>query len=108
MSNLAVKRLFDSLAELEGAVTLVKRYFPKESAQYGEVADRIQNYEDVITKQKSLVKALCMHIARENWQEVSRHMRLISGFSATIHEDVKELVMRILAAAGRAELEVLS
>ncbi len=107
MSSLAVKKLFDSLAELEGAVALVKRYFPQGSAHYGAVADRIRNYEEVISKQKFLVKSLCLHIARENWPEVSRHMKLISGFSATIHEDVKELVLRILATSERAEIELL-
>ena len=97
MGHSVVKKLFDSLAELEGAVSLAKKSFASNEPQNDEVVERIRYYEEVLLKQKKLAKALCEFITSENWGEVTRHIRLINGLSSLIHNDARELVVRVIA-----------
>jgi hypothetical protein len=96
MAHSVVKKLFDSLAELEGAVVLAKKSFTLDEPENQEIMGRIRYYEEVLAKQKRLAQSLCEFITKENWAEVTRHIRLINGLSSLIHNDARELVVRVI------------
>ncbi len=96
MAHAVVKKLFDSLAELEGAVVLARKSFAFDEPENEEVITRIRYYEEVLSKQKRLAQSLCECITKENWAEVTRLIRLINGLSSLIHNDARELVVRVL------------
>lgn len=100
MPQAIVKKLFESLDELERSVTLSKKTFSSVGSPDPELLRRIEYYEDVLQKQKRLATALCDHIEKGNWEEVSRHIKLINGLSALIHEDAKGLVNEIMSGSA--------
>ena len=96
MPKAIVKKLFESLEELEKSVSLSKKTFSQAKSTDEGILQRIAYYEDVLAKQKRLANALCDHIEHEQWDEVSRHVKRINGLSSLIHDDARGLVAEIM------------
>ena len=96
MPQTIVKKLFESLDELEKSVSLSKKTFSQVKSVDEGILQRIAYYEDVLAKQRRLANSLCDHISKERWDEVARHVKLINGLSALIHDDAKGLVAEIM------------
>lgn len=99
MPQAIVKKLFDSLSELERSISLAKKTLSAKDPIPLDLLKRVAYYEEVLLKQKTLAKSLCDCIATENWDEVSRHVRLINGLSSLIHDDAKGLVTQLISGA---------
>ena len=87
-----IKKLFRSLDEIEKSIMVTKRVLATQDPISLEVMRRISSYEDILAKQRILAKRLCNYVIAGEWEEVSRHVRLINGLSAMIHEDARSLM----------------
>ncbi|MCB0345330.1 MAG: hypothetical protein KDD66_09430 [Bdellovibrionales bacterium] len=95
MPHSIVKKLFDSIAELERSVDLAKRAFASSAIVRNDLLDRVNQYDSVLHKQRQLVSQLTDCVEREDWPEVTRHIKLINGLSSLIHEDARSLIAEI-------------
>jgi len=57
---------------------------------------RIASYDEMLAKQRRLADRMCDYIAAGKWDEVTRHIKLINGYSAMIHEDASSLMTGII------------
>ena len=97
-NNEVIKRLFSSFDELESSIDVAKKALSIRVPLQQALLQRISNYEDVLMKQRKLADRLCDYIARADWDEVNRHVRLINGLSAMIYGDAKELTESLLGS----------
>ena len=106
MKKIVIKRLFESFAELERAIKSAKKTLEKNVNAPPEILERIESYEEILEKQQNLATALCGHASLGNWDEVSRHVRLINGLSAMIRDDARDVIsgMRMPLSANEREL----
>lgn len=107
MPQAIIKRLFDSLDELERSIHLAKTALSaREGGESPTMLQRIAYYEEVLGKQRLLARALVSYLQQENWGEVARHIKLINGFSSLIHDDAKTFVAELLSG-GRIAAELM-
>lgn len=92
VNRVIIERLFDSFNELERAILSARKTLEAKAAPPVKLLDRIRNYEEILDKQRDLATSLCGHAALGNWQEVSRHIRLINGLSTLIRDDAREIL----------------
>ena len=106
MPQAIIKKLFDSLNELESSVKLAKKMFCRDSSEKADqLLARIEYYEEVLGKQKRLASSLCDYIRTENWAEVNRHVKLINGLSALVSDDARGLIQEVLGKQAAQSLE---
>ena len=103
VNRVVINRLFESFNELERAIICAKSTLENKQIPPIKLLDRIKNYEEILEKQRSLATALCTHSALGQWEEVSRHIRLINGLSALIRDDAKEILADNLAIRSQEE-----
>ena len=97
MTQELIKKLFDSLTELERSITVARQTFVSLQPENDELLQRIDNYEDVLSKQRQLAQSLRDYIEAQNWGEVTRHIKLINGLSALVHDDARALVRELVS-----------
>ena len=90
-----ISKLNDSLDELETSVSRAKKALTIKQPIPLDVVKRISSYEDIISKQRILSQRLSGFIAQGEWDEVTRHVKLINGLSAMIHEDATALLKNL-------------
>ena len=95
-----INRLLESLEELERSIRLAKKTLSTSEKQDESLCKRISYYEEVISKQKKLSQSLCEHMMKGNWTEVSRHVKLINGFSTLVRQDAKNLILEIIGGTA--------
>lgn len=93
--NNIIDRLFSSFSELETAIQSAKVTLSKKKAIPEEIMKRLNSYDTILAKQKSLATDLCGHINEGKWDEVSRHVGLINGLSAMIRDDARAILSSI-------------
>ena len=92
MRRLIIKRLFDSFAELDRAISSAKLALERKENAPQEILNRINAYSNILEKQRALATSLCGHANLGNWDEVARHVKIINGLSAMIRDDAREIV----------------
>ena len=92
MSVQLVDKLLQSFDELDRCIELTSDVLSKKQGVPGDVLSRIDQYKDIVYKQRSLASELKVHIENQNWTEVSRYVRLINGLSAMIRDDAQEIL----------------
>lgn len=107
MKNIVIKRLFDSFGELEGAITAARKIIEQKPKPPEEVLQRIDTYDEILSKQRGLASALCGHAIVGNWQEVERHIKLINAYSTLIRDDAKDVLSMLRPTSGPDEQELL-
>lgn len=107
MKHVIIDRLFESFRELERAIISAKKTLEKRENPPEELLSRMAHYEDILGKQKSLATSLCGHASLGNWEEVSRHVKLINGLSTMIRDDAREIVAGYRTRLNRDEREEL-
>jgi hypothetical protein len=90
-----IEKLFASFTELEGAITKARQTFKSRESVPEGVVKRLESYDTILSKQRSLAVALCEAIAQKDWDEVTRHVTLINGLSAMIRDDAKAILSAI-------------
>lgn len=106
MKPIVLKKLFQSVNELESAIGKARESFSPRGESGKEVLDRIRHYEDILEKQKKLIASLCECAMRNDWQEVSRHVKLINAYSLLIRDDARELLSPVPLRSVTTEVEV--
>jgi len=65
-------------------------------AKKGDIPDgimkRIQSYDSILAKQRSLAASLCDYLNKGDWDEVGRHVNLINGLSSMIRDDARSIL----------------
>lgn len=107
MRHIIFKRLFDSFAELENAISSAKKTLERKSNCSLDLLDRVQNYEAILKKQRALAADLAIHVVKEDWKEVSRHVQIINGLSTMIRDDAREILSGLQLTVTPEEREAL-
>lgn len=102
-----IKRLFDSLGELEGAITTARTIIERKVNPPEDVLHRIDTYQEILNKQRGLASSLCGHAVVGNWQEVERHIKLINAYSTLIRDDAKDVLSILRPTSGVEEQAML-
>ena len=105
MQNNIIERLFASFAELDKAIVSAKKTLASKESVPPEVIKRLDSYDGILLKQKTLAKELCEHIASGNWDEVNRHVGLINGLSAMIRDDARAILAALSSAPDKATVD---
>lgn len=92
MSGNIIERLFASFTELEQAIDSAKDTLARKDNVPQQIFERLQSYDGILVKQRSLALALREHMNSGNWDEVSRHVSLINGLSAMIRDDARSIL----------------
>ena len=92
MKKIVIKRLFQSFIELDRAIASAKATLANRKDAPQELLERIRSYEEILDKQRSLATSLCGHASLGNWEEVSRHVKLINGLSYMIRDDARDIL----------------
>lgn len=107
MKKIIVKRLFESFRELEKAIDTARKTLETQENPHHEILGRIKGYEEILDKQRNLATALCGHASLGNWEEVSRHVRLINGLSSMIRDDAREVVSGLRVPITQTDRELM-
>jgi hypothetical protein len=102
MESNIVERLFASFTELEVAINKARDTFKTRPSIPDTVIRRLESYDSILAKQRSLAVSLCEAISRKNWDEVNRNVGLINGLSVMIRDDAKAI---LAAVAAKDEIE---
>ncbi len=92
--KVTIQKLLSSFDELERAILSARDTFSRTVVPPAGMLERIQVYETILAKQRSLADELCRHVTLGDWQEVSRHVQLINGLSSMIRDDAKEILAK--------------
>ena len=93
MSETQVKNLLVSFTKLEHTIDQTYSVLRSKSGVPFYVLQHVQQYRDVVAKQRGLALDLEHSLAQKNWQEVSRLVKLINALSSMIQDDAKALMM---------------
>lgn len=92
MNKQLIKGLFGSFQSLEQAIQTAKAIILERDGGESDLLSRLESYEEALEKQRNLALTLCGHAALGDWNEVSRHIRLISNLSQMIRDDAREIL----------------
>ena len=81
--------LFNSLLELEEVIHETKTALRGANPN---ILVRISSYEDILNKQRDWATSLCDSYESRDWEEVSRHVKIINGLSSMIYDDALEIL----------------
>ncbi len=90
-----IQKLFQSFTDLEDAIGSAKVTLAKRGEIPTEIMERLDSYDGILVKQRTLAEELCTHINKGDWDEVSRHVGLINSLSAMIRDDAKAILSLI-------------
>ena len=107
LKHVIVKRLFQSFSELENSIKTAKIALERNENTPLEVLERISSYEEILDKQRSLATDLCHYVSKGDWEEVSRHIKIINGLSVMIRDDAKEIVAGTQKVLSSEEREMM-
>jgi len=92
MSGQLVDKLLKSFDELDRCISVTRQVLSGKDGVPEEVIERVNQYTDIVAKQRSLASVLRNHISEQNWEEVSRHVKLINGLSSMIRDDAQAIL----------------
>jgi hypothetical protein len=95
MESTIIERLFESFTELESAISKARTTLNQRESVPSGVLRRLESYDTILAKQRSLAVALCEAITKKNWDDVTRTVSLINGLSAMIRDDAKAILEAI-------------
>ena len=92
MNQDLVTKLLESFDELDRCIVVTKQVLSAREGVPTDVLARVDQYADIVVKQRSLAGGLRKYIECENWDEVARHVKLINGLSAMIRDDAQAIL----------------
>lgn len=92
MSDSLVNKLLESFDELEKCINMTKSVLATKDGVPIDILDRVNQYSDIVKKQRNLAAGLREHISVQNWDEVGRHVKLINGLSGMIRDDAQAIL----------------
>ena len=103
VNKVIITRLFDSFHELERAILTAKATLETKDQPPADLLTRIDSYQQILEKQRTLATTLCGHVSLGNWDEVARHIKLINGLSSMIRDDAREILAAVNNPPASAE-----
>lgn len=100
MSVELVEKLVRSFDDLENCIETTKQILNKKRGVPADVMARVDQYSDIVAKQRDLATNLQHHLQKEDWEEVARHIKIINGLSAMIREDAQAILAGAMEEAG--------
>lgn len=98
MESNIVERLFQSFVDLESAIDSAKNTLKNKESVPREIVERLNSYDGILLKQRTLAHELSDLMKLGKWDEVSRHVSLINGLSAMIRDDAKAILSALSAS----------
>ena len=96
MNTTIIERLFESFIYLETSINTTKQALERRGdVKARGLLKRINEYNDILQKQRSLASGLCHHMAAKNWVEVARNIKLINALSSMIRDDAREILIEL-------------
>jgi hypothetical protein len=95
-----VTRLHQSFADLEKAIHGARETLSHKEHVPAHVFERLDSYDQIITRQRNLAKDLERHIQIGDMVEISRHVMIINSLSGMIIDDAKQILQSLSHTAG--------
>jgi hypothetical protein len=92
MSDCLVDKLLESFDELERCISVTREVLAQKQGVPIDVIARVDQYSEIVAKQRGLALNLRAHLTTQNWEEVGRHVRLINGLSSMIRDDAQAIL----------------
>jgi hypothetical protein len=99
MPTQLINKLLESFNDLERCIVLTEDVLKEREGVPADIMDRVRQYAEIVQKQRGLALTLQDYISRQDWDEVSRIVRIINAMSQMIREDAQA----ILAGVYRVE-----
>lgn len=93
MSESLVTKLLESFDELDRCIAMTKDVLSQKDGVPGDVIQRVDQYAEIVAKQRGLAVDLRAHLKNQDWEEVGRHVRLINGLSGMIRDDAQAILL---------------
>lgn len=103
MSDSIVEKLLSSFDELERCIVITKQVLGEKDGVPKDILQRVEQYGDIVTKQRGLALELRQFIDDQNWSEVGRRVKIINGLSTMIRDDAQAI---LAAAYSEGNVEV--
>lgn len=103
----ALSLLFLQIEKIESALNLAKRKVAEQNPISLSLAKRIDEYDKIVLKQKELAKDICRNIIAQNWNEVSRSAKLITGLAVMINDDLNSLLGELVPELRPVKMQSL-
>lgn len=88
-----VDKLFLSFTELEQAINNAKATLSTKTDIPDDVFVRLNSYDDILFKQRSLASSLIYDLKQGDFEEARRKIGIINKLSQMIVSDVKDIVV---------------
>jgi hypothetical protein len=95
-----VQRLYLSFIDLERAIAGARDTLSLREDVPGHVFKRLDSYDQIIARQRSLANELEHHILEGDMLEISRHVMIINSLSGMIIDDAKQILASISSFDG--------
>ena len=92
MATELISKLLNSFGELERCISMTKEVLKDREDVPADIMSRVEQYSDMVAKQRSLALELEELIAHQRWDDVARNVKLINAFSSLIREDAQEIL----------------
>lgn len=91
-SQTLVDKLLESFDQLDTCIAHTSTELSQKKDVPQDVLTRVEQYKEIVAKQRELAVGLRQYLASQNWDEVSRHVRLINALSGMIREDAQAIL----------------
>lgn len=92
MSDTLLTKLSESFDELDRCINITKKVLEDKKGVPQEILERVNQYGDIVEKQRKMAVQLRQFISEQNWEEVTRHVKLINGLSSMIRDDAHAIL----------------
>ncbi|MCB0346096.1 MAG: hypothetical protein KDD66_13340 [Bdellovibrionales bacterium] len=92
MTGSFVDKLLISFDKLENCIAVTESVLKQKPEVPDDVLKRITQYSEIVSKQRRLAEELRGYLADQNWDQVSRHIKLINGLSSMIRDDAQQIL----------------
>ena len=84
--------MFQSFVDLEKAISGARDTLSRKENVPSHVFERLDSYDQIIARQRSLANDLERHIEGGDMIEISRHVMIINSLSGMIIDDAKQIL----------------
>ncbi len=93
IDSTTIDTLYSSFVELESAISNARETLLEKGDVSQNLLERLNSYDEILNKQRSLTETLCQKIESKEWDAVSRIVSLINGLSSMLRNDTREILI---------------
>ena len=98
ISTSIVSKLVSSFDELDKCIEVTRHIIDSKDLACNDTKQRVEQYAEIVHKQRVLAKTLEEKLSTEEWGEATRIIKLINGLSQMIRDDAHEIISTSLAS----------